>query len=228
MTQKKFVFDMDNVLVDLLGFLLLSIRAKHGVEVRYHHVTDWSVHRAAPIKAAGLGPVEVYDEFFDNPDFWDMIPAMQGLKEFVANVHRRTNLWYIVTSPSNGLSAQCKYDWVNRMLGSDVAKNHLIIASAKEAVAGDLLVDDRDDNVVRYLDTWHQARALVPLYPYVDENKLNRFGDRVTYIQDPTAGDQNVSGPLMFQQILDVMDGMLGRSVQVVPVSSPMTIGGSP
>lgn len=209
--KKKVVFDMDNVLVDLLGHLLLCIRVKYGVEVSYSDVTDWSVHRAAPIKAAGLTPTQVYDDFFNDPDFWDMIPAMHGLQAFLADVKLRPVDWYIVTSPSNGLSAQCKYDWITRILGADVAKNHLIIGSAKEAVAGDMIVDDRDDNVVRYLDTWHLARALVPLYPYVDKSKLMRFGTRVTYIQDPTVGAQSTSGPVMFLQILQALDELTAK-----------------
>lgn len=182
--KKTILLDMDGVLVDLLPWWLKTIAETTGVVATEADVTQWKLHKAQPYVTAGVTPKQVYDDCFNRIEFWENAPPNHDLLAVIEGLRQEQGMgrceWLIVSSPANAISAAGKTNWVKRWLG-DQAVRRLVLCDKKEFVHGDIIVDDRDDNVSDFLSVNDRARAIVPVYPYLNKSKLLRFGNRVVY-----------------------------------------------
>lgn len=167
----RVTIDMDNVFVDLLSHWLRQVELHHGVSATVEDVTEWSMHRIEPYKAANLKSAQIYDYFFDREAFWAEAPVMPGARQFLKDLQPLIDRGFLeanfASTPSGGASAKAKIEWLERVAGKKYA-DKAYIGGPKGRIITDLLIDDRLRTAEEVLSEQPQAQVLVPVYPYVE------------------------------------------------------------
>lgn len=160
--MKKVLIDMDGVLADTLPLWLEYNQYNTGIKAELSDITHWAMHEC-PVYA-GVGKAILRDPL-DNPNFWADIPPMEGALDFLAALERKGVPYNIVTAPANAISTTGKYDWVKQHCPKALSK--LVITNDKASIRGEVLIDDRDKNVVDFFHGNPEARmAIVPANSY--------------------------------------------------------------
>lgn len=141
--MKKFtiLFDADDTVEDLLGPWLSILNKTYDASIVPEDVTDWNVASFFP----QLTKEQVFAPLYDK-HFWSLIEPIGGsvrnLQKLLADGHDL----YMVTA-SNYQTCAAK---VERLLEifQFLDWNHIILASNKQMVKGDILVDDGPHNLV--------------------------------------------------------------------------------
>lgn len=172
-TETKLLIDMDGVLVDTLPAWLRWNYATTGIMAELSDITKWTMHEC-PVYA-NVAFKSVLRTPLENPVFWRTLPAMEGALDFMHEVIRRGIPYNIVTAPANDISTSAKYEWVERQLPE--ALKHLVITNDKASIRGNVLIDDRDKNVVDFFMGNPEAElAFVPENAYLNKDMLDEFG----------------------------------------------------
>ena len=172
-TETKLLIDMDGVLVDTLPAWLRWNYATTGIMAELSDITKWTMHEC-PVYA-NVAFKSVLRTPLENPVFWRTLPPMEGALDFMHEVIRRGIPYNIVTAPANDISTSAKYEWVERQLPE--ALKHLVITNDKASIRGNVLIDDRDKNVVDFFMGNPEAElAFVPVNAYLNKDMLDEFG----------------------------------------------------
>lgn len=141
MKKLTILFDADDTVEDLLGPWLEILNSTYDTNVKPEDVTDWNVASFFPRLTKGQVFAPPYDS-----NFWSLIEPIDGsvrnLQKLITDGHDL----YMVTA-SNYQTCAAK---VERLLEifPFLDWNHIILASNKQMVKGDILVDDDPHNLV--------------------------------------------------------------------------------
>lgn len=216
--MKTLLLDMDGVLVDFVPHWLNYLNLFEGIDIKCEEVTKYTLHEThagqRELTALAGRTVKNFKSPFKMPGFFRTAPMMPGARKFIKElqVFERTEAFefFVLTSPSGGVSAKEKMEWLEATFGPVKT----IITDHKHMVAGDILVDDCPEKIRGWLRHHPAGKGLIPWTPYLN-NELLRFGmanesenHRVLY--DPTVRNHDaISDGLFFKQVIDEVEDLL-------------------
>lgn len=135
--------DADGVLVDFDNPALDYLRSR-GLDKTYEEITDWSVFDCDMDME-----MDFRREVAGKPGFCESMEPLPGAIEFVRAAREHYHVM-IVTAPYDVPHwFEGRRDWCVKNLG--VSRNDVCFLSQKEFFDSDILVDDKDENVIK----WH-------------------------------------------------------------------------
>ncbi len=186
MRKPKVLLDVDGVLADFNGSCFHLLNDHFDLDITHDDITEWgwtSGHPKIPAHALRhLTTHWVHQEGF----VWGMKP-LPGAREAVKNLREIATV-VCVTSPWRGakLWTHERTEWLIHHFGFQ--EEDIIPTSGKHHVGGDVLVDDRVSNVVKWLEH-HPGMGFVWAQPYnvnsPQANMIRRTGswqDVIDYV----------------------------------------------
>lgn len=157
-----FLVDVDGVIADFLGTLVDAIQARInldgreaelGLVKRPHEWTSWGMEENLTPEQCKLG-----EEILTRTPFPSYVRPMPGAVDAVRQL-RGEGVVYAVTAPwhSHPQWEKLRRDWLYKHFG--VLGRHVVSASTKHIIDGDVLVDDKPDHV----DAWKEHRRKTPV-----------------------------------------------------------------
>lgn len=134
--------DMDDVLERLVEAWCRWLNEKHGTAVQAQDVTHWGIRKFFPT----LTRSEVFAPLYID-DFWATVRPRADAIEYIMKIHEDGDEIYVVTA-SDYRTIKSKFDYVVRRYFPWISWDHMIIASNKQMIKGDILVDDGIHNLV--------------------------------------------------------------------------------
>lgn len=138
--RPRVLCDMDDVLNNFLGYLLKVYNQRNGTNIKRSDIKDWDISQFVDIS--------IFD-IIKEEGFFERIPekgkAIKTLKELIKSTKYDV---YIVTACTTDTELEQKFKWFEKML-PDFDKNRIIRCKEKEIIRGDVLIDDKLDNLYR-------------------------------------------------------------------------------
>lgn len=134
--------DMDDTIEDLMGAWLGFLREKHHLDVRKEDIREWDMHKAFP----SLSTQEIYAPLFEE-DMWKSVQPFQDAIEYLPRLIDDGHEVIIVTA-SNYDTVGMKMNYVLKRYFPFISCDNIIIASKKQMILGDVLIDDAPHNVI--------------------------------------------------------------------------------
>ena len=161
--------DLDSTVDDTLPAWLQRIYEKTGIRAGVSDIVNWNIATCSVFRY--VDPQTIYD-IVDEPGFTASLPLLKGAQTCLYKMQNDLE-WdvYFVTA-RYGRSSMPETLWrMKRYFPWLDAEKRLCFLHDKSMLRGDLLIDDKMDNLVAYRNA-HPAAALITIdYPY------NRFRD---------------------------------------------------
>jgi 5'(3')-deoxyribonucleotidase len=139
--------DMDGVLVDLTNGWLPYLNEVSGKNIAPEDVDMWGIEKVFDI------PFSKARKPLHRPGFWEDLPPYPKAVEFVETLDMMGHMVYIATTPfPSEVCAWGKKQWCENHLPF-LAPNRLILIHDKFRLHGDMLVDDKPENLVPFRGT---------------------------------------------------------------------------
>lgn len=150
--KRDLLMDVDGVCAEFTPALISAV----GSDVRFEDMTRWDVFTYFTPEQRELA----YD-YLSDPVFWRNLPVMEGAQEGVAFLEVTHNIIW-VTSPWASCEEweSARRDWLNEHFGMDKKGQPYHPTSDKARIEGDLIIDDKPDNVL----SWSKAHPGKPAY----------------------------------------------------------------
>jgi len=164
--------DADGVLVDFDNPALDYLRSR-GINKTYEQITDWSVFD---------GDLQMEMDFrrdvASHPDFCRNLKALPGAVEFVKAACENYHVM-IVTAPYDVPNwYDGRKDWIVEKLG--LPRKDVCFLSQKEFFDSDVLVDDKEQNILDWHARHPRKLAIVKDQPWNRQKKFPAAVKRVT------------------------------------------------
>jgi 5'(3')-deoxyribonucleotidase len=150
--KPRLLLDVDTVLANFLKRAIDELNAITGKSYTTADMTEWDIFECFDVS----DEVErlVYDRL-NQPGVCESLEVLPGAQEGVAMLENVAQI-YIVTSPMRGKTwTREREEWLWKHF--KIPTKRVIHTSAKYAVSGDYLVDDRPSNVIRWLESHPDA-----------------------------------------------------------------------
>lgn len=136
----RLLFDMDDVITDLCNSIIKKANKKFGMNYKLDDISCWDLE-----KLYGKG---VLDIFFQEGFFLDLNPKEGSLEVFESIYKDSRYDTKIVTSVMPTPTCYCeKIEWIKKYMPYFNLKKDFITCSDKGSVWGDVLIDDRVENL---------------------------------------------------------------------------------
>ena len=136
MVDKKIVLcDADDTIENLCETWVNYLNCRYGTKVAADDVVDWDVSKFFP----ELTKDQVYAPIYDK-EFWKLILPIKGCYKVLSEINKKHDL-YIVTA-TNYQTCDTKVERIIVDLFPFLQWSQFIIASKKQLVYGDYLIDD--------------------------------------------------------------------------------------
>ncbi len=142
MKKLTILTDMDDTIEDLLEAWLSYLNDKHGLNVCKDDVREWDMTAAFP----SLQPDDVFTPLYDN-SLWESVRPMPYASEILERLKEDGHDIYVVTS-AHYKSVEAKLERVLFRYFPFFDWTHVIIASNKQLIKGDVLIDDAPHNLI--------------------------------------------------------------------------------
>ena len=142
--MKKFTIlvDMDDTIENLLEGWVSWINAKYGTTVDWHDIRSWDIS----INFPGLTKEQLFEPFYID-DFWDWVKPIPYATEMLHQLLVDGHDIYIV-SATTPETLPAKMERVLFRYFPYLKWENVIIASRKQMIRGDILIDDGVHNLV--------------------------------------------------------------------------------
>lgn len=147
----KILVDMDDTIIDLLDAWIQYLNKKYDLSVDPTEVTDWDISNFFPT----LSKEEVYEPLALE-EFWKLVHPKYDAMAYIQKLHDDGHDIYVVTA-SDYRTIKVKFDWLIKRYFPCISWNHMIIASQKSMILGDILIDDGVHN----LEDGHYQKVLM-------------------------------------------------------------------
>ncbi len=131
--------DVDDVLMDCVAYAvkLANEKYKFSPPITLDEVTTWGKSGKR---------TDVVHEFFSDPEFYRTQPLIQGAKEFVKELSKRTEVFISTAIPPDFMGIRAK-----RIMEEfpEIPPDHIYMGSRKDKIHVDILFDDAMHNVLR-------------------------------------------------------------------------------
>lgn len=134
--------DMDDVLEQLVNGWTSFLNHEYGTEVSPDAVTDWDVSLAFPT----LSKEQVYSVTLRD-ELWDYVYPTPGADEVLRRLMAEGHEIFVVTATTYE-TLRAKMDRVLFRYFPYIDWHHVIITDCKAMVRGDVLIDDKPENLL--------------------------------------------------------------------------------
>lgn len=145
LTPKKepltILFDADDVAEDLLNCWVDLLNERYGTSVAFEDIKAWNMMLAFPT----LTKEQVFGAILDD-ELWNRLEPMPGSQRILQKWHDQGYQLYMVTA-SDYRTCKVKIERILQMFPF-LDWEHIILASNKQMVRGDILIDDGVHNLV--------------------------------------------------------------------------------
>lgn len=157
--KKGAIIDVDGVTADFIKGLESAIDRKFSEEELGH----WDLIKRLPKDTKD----EVY-ELLTEPDFWRRLPVIDGAQEGVKYIEGLGYQIIWVTSPWTSCESweSARHDWLNKHFDLDKRGHEYHPTSDKERIDGEFIIDDKPENVKKWMDAHPSKRAFIYDAPY--------------------------------------------------------------
>lgn len=162
--KKILLLDQDNILADTYPAVIDRLNARYDLKLR--HEDKDKLFGDHKILVPYITNTMLYS-IFDEPNFFSSLCPIKGAIEAVQQLTEHFNV-YIVTAPwiSNDSCCTDKVRWIGKYLPS--LEKKVILTKAKEAVYGDIFIDDKNSNLVEWKQVWTSGRTGSLQYHWTD------------------------------------------------------------
>lgn len=133
--KMKVLLDFDEVINTMVHHWVDTLNCIYGTSVNVEDVNEWDMRKSFPT----LTEDEIYNPLHLQA-FWNGVEIMPGAKEGIKTLLSLGHEIYIVTS-AHPDTIKWKAEWLQREL-PEIPWSHVVVASNKSLVTGDVLVDD--------------------------------------------------------------------------------------
>lgn len=168
--MRDLLLDVDGVCADFSRGLIEAV----GSHLLPEDVTRWDI-----ISLFTPEQRELAYDYLSDPSFWRNLPVMEDAQEGVKFMEVTHNVVW-VTSPWASCEGweSARRDWLNEHFGMDEKGQPYHPTSEKERIDGDLLIDDKPDNVVSWAEAHPDKTAWLFEAPY---NKNFEWPHRISW-----------------------------------------------
>lgn len=163
----RLLVDCDGVLADYVGDYLYEVNKLGDTSHEYHHIDEWELTDALKI------PQDVKalaDEKVMSPGFCAaLIPSKNG-RRYLDKWRAEGHKVYCVTAPFRGPYWLAeRRDWLVKRMGFD--RKEIVFCYDKEIVAGDVLIDDKVDNLLNWQKAWPGGEGILFGQPWNEKDE---------------------------------------------------------
>jgi 5'(3')-deoxyribonucleotidase len=159
----KVLVDLDGILVDSLPHWLRHIHHDHGVGAHLGDIVSWDMKENAPLD--NLHPDKIYG-ILQKPGFNATAPIMHGARRAINHLEAEGADVYVLTARNGPVSVPETYTWLKYHLPEFNIHKRLIFCYDKFLVKGDVLIEDKEETLVKYAETHPDSLRLGISYPY--------------------------------------------------------------
>lgn len=134
--------DMDDTIENLLVEWIKWLNEKYGTNVKERDVRAWDLTLAFP----GLTEEQVYEPLY-HPELWERVRPKPHAASTLMRLMQDGHDVYITTS-SNYCTLRTKMDAVLFRYFPFIQWDHVIVASKKQMIRGDIMIDDGPHNLI--------------------------------------------------------------------------------
>jgi 5'-nucleotidase len=196
------VFDLDSIVIDLLGPWVTYYNNIWNDNKTVSDITDYHIEKIVKPECGA----KIYDVFKD-PGFYPNLPPIDGAIEALYKLHNQGHDVVIATAiagftpEERAKAAGDKYLWCGKNIPF-IPQRNIQIGTRKELIHADVFVDDSPSNIQAYKKKWPNADVLSIAYPYNIHMRLI-----VRYMaQDYQNTKQAWNGIL--EEIQDIQEGL--------------------
>lgn len=175
----RILLDVDGVLADWHGHLVNRINDAFGSSVRPEDITEFYCVEQLTIlalatanKSLGSDSDEILAAVewaaYESDYFYATLPVIPGTQEAVARARRLGHQVFFVTSPISTMPtwAFTRTEWLKKHF--EAKDEEIVITKSKHVVYGDVLVDDKPKNVLKWVESWRDtsSRGFLLKKPY--------------------------------------------------------------
>lgn len=142
MKKLTILIDMDDTLEDLLGAWVSYLNSQYGTNVHKEDVRQWDISVAFP----SLSKTQAYEPILLD-DFWKTVKLKDGAVEIVQKLIDDGHRIYVVTASAYE-TLRTKMEDVLFRYFPFLSWGDVIIASCKQMIKGDILIDDGVHNLL--------------------------------------------------------------------------------
>lgn len=139
--KKTILIDIDDVIENLCEAWVEWLNKQYGTSVDYTDITEWDISKFFP----NLTKEQVYEPLH-NPLLWEYVEPKDGAVEYVKKLIDDGYDVYLCTS-TDYRNVKPKFESVIQKHFPYISWNQVIIASHKQMINADVLVDDGVHNL---------------------------------------------------------------------------------
>lgn len=174
--------DLDDTIECLLDAWCCWLNRVYGTTVQPEDVTEWDITKFFP----SLTKEEVFAPLYTG-FFWSTVKPKSDAMEYLWKIHENGDQIYIITS-SNFETIKSKFDCIIGRYFPWISHSNVIVASNKQMVSGDVLVDDGIHNLIggKYEKILMTAphNKYIDLSAYSDIRRANSWSEAYDIIQE--------------------------------------------
>lgn len=160
MKKPVILLDCDGVLADFSALALRIIEEETGLKYLPEDIPRWDIFES-------LGLPQIWEAFGERAQNIGLCASIKPYAEAIKEVQKLTNKYevLIVTAPVDALPWMYeRAHWLEEHFG--IPRKKVIFAHAKQYVQGDVLVDDKPDNVIVWSEANPNGIAVLWEHPY--------------------------------------------------------------
>ncbi len=165
MRNLRVLMDCDGPAADFTGHLLRSI----GSSLTLADITDWDVFGFLEEEQKKDAYRLLRESFF-----WRELPVVDGAREKIKAIKQAGHDIYWVTTSWPGCRtwASDREKWLKDHFGAHYTR--VVVCADKKVVAGDVIIDDKPENLEPWAEEHKAGRALLFDAPYNKDSKMER------------------------------------------------------
>lgn len=139
--SKTILVDMDDTATWLLPVWVNWLNHKHNLNVDWHDIKEWDMSKFFP----NLTKEQVFEPLH-NEEFWDLVKPKDGAVEYLKKLIDDGFKVYLCTS-TDYRNVKVKFEKVIQKYFPYISWKQVIVASDKQMISGDFMVDDGIHNL---------------------------------------------------------------------------------
>lgn len=180
MRKLKILVDMDSIACDTLPYWLDRIAQNTGVRAKVDDIKLWAMDKCPPLDK--VDPRLIFG-VLQEPGFIHGIPPMPGVAKVLKQLMDDGHQVMLCTARHGPVSMPETITWMRQHLPFMSPEKQTAFIYDKEWVEADVIIDDKAETLVKYLNKHQKAIALTITYPYNADLAHDRLG-RVDYGPD--------------------------------------------
>lgn len=194
--------DVDGVLENLVAHWVAALDEKYDRDVKPKDIVSWDICQYFD----GLSKTQVFSPLHKK-SFWKTLEPDRYAQEVIPKIQEQGDRVIIVTS-AHPDTVPYKWSWINEHFPT-ISFRDIIIASDKQRIDGDILIDDAPQNLIgdkyaKFLYTANHNRDF-NIAPYEDMCRVNNWQEIYDLIQAFHMADNYSEHDRQFREMSEII-----------------------